>query len=87
MLISWKRIWSVGWIFWPSRIGKNDLDRTRSHTVLRQEWLESGVILGVVLVNASIGFIQESKALKAIEALARATTGEATVLPGGSFSR
>ena len=49
-------------------------------TALLQEWVDSGVILGVVLVNAIIGFVQESKALKAIDALARAMTSEATVL-------
>ena len=30
-------------------------------TALLQEWVDSGVILGVVLVNAMIGFAQESK--------------------------
>ena len=39
-------------------------------TFLLQEWVDSGVIFAVVLVNAIVGFIQESRALKAIEALA-----------------
>ena len=52
-------------------------------TALLQEWVDSGVILGVVLVNAIIGFVEESKALKAIDALARAMTCEATVLRAG----
>ena len=52
-------------------------------TAALQEWVDSGVILGVVLVNAIIGFIQESNATKAIEALARATTTRATVVRGG----
>ncbi len=56
-------------------------------TALLQEWVDSGVILGVVLVNAIIGFVQESKALKAIDALARAMTSEATVLRGGEKKR
>jgi Ca2+-transporting ATPase len=56
-------------------------------TSFLQEWVDSGVILGVVLVNAFIGFIQESKALKAIEALARAMTSEATVLRAGEQKR
>ena len=43
-------------------------------TFALQEWVDSGVIFGVVLVNAVIGFVQESKALKAIEALARLVT-------------
>ncbi|HMQ16341.1 MAG TPA: cation-transporting P-type ATPase, partial [Phycisphaerae bacterium] len=40
-------------------------------TALLGEWLDSGVIFGVVLVNAIVGFVQESKAVRAIEALAR----------------
>ncbi len=52
-------------------------------TAFLQEWVDAGVILGVVLVNAFIGFIQESKAIKAIEALARTMTSEATVLRAG----
>ncbi|MEW8156122.1 MAG: cation-transporting P-type ATPase, partial [Candidatus Thiodiazotropha endolucinida] len=43
----------------------------------------SGVIFGVVLVNAIVGFIQESKALKAIEALAKSMEGSATVVRAG----
>jgi cation-transporting P-type ATPase F len=49
-------------------------------TAFLQEWVDAGVIIGVVLVNAFIGFIQEAKAVKAIEALARTMTTEATVL-------
>ncbi|MBK9167960.1 MAG: cation-transporting P-type ATPase [Bryobacterales bacterium] len=56
-------------------------------TALLQEWVDSGVIFGVVLVNAVIGFLQESKAVNAIEALARAMTSEATVLRGGARKR
>ncbi len=56
-------------------------------TALLQEWVDSGVILGVVLINAIIGFVQESKALKAIDALARAMTSEATVLRAGEKRR
>ncbi len=55
-------------------------------TLLLKEWVDSGVIFGVVLVNAIIGFIQESKALKAIEALARSMEGSATVLRDGKKS-
>jgi Ca2+-transporting ATPase len=56
-------------------------------TAFLQEWVDSGVILGVVLVNAAIGFLQEAKAVKAIEALARAMTSEATVLRAGEKRR
>ena len=52
-------------------------------TFALQEWVDSGVIFAVVLVNAIIGFIQESKALKAIEALACAMEGMATVVRAG----
>ncbi|MEP2774888.1 MAG: cation-transporting P-type ATPase [Luteolibacter sp.] len=36
-----------------------------------QEWVDASVIFGVVLVNALIGYIQEAKAGKAIEALTK----------------
>ena len=56
-------------------------------TFLLQEWVDSGVIFGVVLVNAIVGFIQESKAMKAIEALARSMEGSATVIRAGKKSQ
>jgi len=56
-------------------------------TAFLQEWVDAGVIFGVVLVNASIGFIQEAKAVRAIEALARTMTTEATVLRAGEKQR
>ncbi len=52
-------------------------------TAALQEWVDSGVIFGVVLVNAIIGFLQESKAAKALEALAKMTVTEARVLRSG----
>lgn len=52
-------------------------------TAFLQEWVDAGVIFGVVLVNAVIGFLQESKAIKAIEALSRSLSSEATVMRGG----
>ncbi|MBW2328995.1 MAG: cation-transporting P-type ATPase, partial [Deltaproteobacteria bacterium] len=39
-------------------------------TAALQEWVDSGVIFGVVLVNGIIGYIQESKAENALAALA-----------------
>ncbi|HHL35283.1 MAG TPA: HAD family hydrolase, partial [Desulfobulbaceae bacterium] len=52
-----------------------------------REWVDSGVIFGVVLVNAVIGFIQESKAEKALAALADTMIAEATVLRQGVKQR
>lgn len=51
------------------------------------EWVDAAVIFGVVFVNAVIGFIQESKAERAIEALARMVRTEATVRRGGRKKR
>ncbi|NTV42330.1 MAG: cation-transporting P-type ATPase [Syntrophobacteraceae bacterium] len=56
-------------------------------TSLLQEWVDAGVIFGVVLVNAVIGFLQESKAVKAMEALARTMVTEATVIRHGAKVR
>ncbi len=56
-------------------------------TALLQEWVDSGVIFGVVLVNAIIGYIQEAKAVNALAALARTMTTEATVLRQGEKER
>lgn len=51
------------------------------------EWVDSGVILAVVVLNAAIGFVQESKALRAIEALQRAMTATALVVRAGEKRR
>jgi Ca2+-transporting ATPase len=48
-----------------------------------EEWVDSSVIFGVVLVNTIIGFIQEANALKAIDALSRVLTVSSTVLRNG----
>jgi cation-transporting P-type ATPase F len=56
-------------------------------TFFLKEYVDSGVIFGVVIVNAIIGFFQESKAVKAIEALAKTMTTEATVLRSGEKTR
>lgn len=52
-------------------------------TAFLQEWVDSSVIFGVVLVNAIIGFIQEANALRAINALARVLNISSTVLRDG----
>jgi cation-transporting ATPase F len=51
------------------------------------EWIDASVIFGVVLVNAIIGFLQESKAVSAIEALASTVRTEATVVRAGNRER
>lgn len=51
------------------------------------EWVDAGVIFGVVLVNSIIGFLQEAKAEKAIEALAKLVRTEATVRRFGQKQR
>lgn len=56
-------------------------------TAALQEWVDSSVILAVVLVNAIVGFIQESRALKALEALARTMIAECTVIRDGEPRR
>lgn len=47
------------------------------------EWVDASVILGVVLINAIVGYIQESRAEKAIDALAKMVPTEATARRGG----
>lgn len=56
-------------------------------TAFLREWVDSIVILSVVIVNAIIGFIQESKAMKAIESLSKSMTSEATVIRDGKKQR
>jgi cation-transporting P-type ATPase F len=56
-------------------------------TAFLGEWVDSGVIFGVTLINALIGFIQEGRAESALAALARSVTSEVTVLRGGARQR
>ena len=39
-------------------------------TIFLGEWVDAAVIFGVVLLNAIVGYLQEAKAVAAIEALA-----------------
>ena len=54
-------------------------------TLLLQEWVDSSVIFGVVIVNAIIGFVQESKAESAIESLKKMMTTHTDVLRDGKW--
>ena len=51
------------------------------------EYVDSAVIFGVTFVNALVGFFQESKAEKAIEALSKMVLTEATVRRDGRKQR
>ncbi len=48
-------------------------------TLYLEEYVDAGVIFAVVFVNAVVGYLQEAKAEKAIEALTRLVVTEATV--------
>ncbi|MBK8523812.1 MAG: HAD-IC family P-type ATPase [Betaproteobacteria bacterium] len=58
-----------------------------SVTAVLGEWVDTGVILGVVLVNAVIGYVQEGKAEAALAALARTLASETMILREGSKRR
>jgi len=58
-----------------------------SITSMLQQWVDTGVIFGVVIANAVIGFIQERKADKAIQALARIVKSENIVIRNGEKTR
>ena len=52
-------------------------------TALLGHWIDTGVILAVVLVNAVIGFVQEGRAEQALEALRDMLAPRASVLRDG----
>ena len=56
-------------------------------TAFLGEWVDSGVIFGVTLINALIGFIQEGRAENALAALAKSVSSEVTVLRAGEKLR
>ena len=50
------------------------------------EWVDSAAIIAIVALNAAIGFLQEEKAEKVMEALKKLAAPTAQVLRGGVFS-
>jgi magnesium-transporting ATPase (P-type) len=52
-------------------------------TALLGHWVDTSVIVGVVVINAIIGFIQEGRAEEAMNAIRRMLSPEATVLREG----
>lgn len=51
------------------------------------EWVDAGVIWAVVLLNGIVGFLQESRAAKAIDSLSKTMVSEATVIREGVRQR
>jgi cation-transporting P-type ATPase F len=56
-------------------------------TAVLGKWMDSAVIFAVTVANAIIGYLQESKAEKAIDALSRMVVTEATVRRNGEEQR
>jgi magnesium-transporting ATPase (P-type) len=56
-------------------------------TAVLAHWIDTAVIVGVVVINAVIGFIQEGKAERALEAIRRMLSLHASVKRGGKKSR
>ena len=54
-------------------------------TALLEHWVDSGVIFGVVILNAIIGFIQEGKAEKALDAIRKMLSQQALVKRNGKL--
>lgn len=52
-------------------------------TLLLEHWVDSGVILAVVLINAIIGVVQEGKAEQALKAIRQMLPHQATARRGG----
>ena len=50
-------------------------------------WVDAGVIAGVIVINAIVGFIQEGKAEQALDAIRRMLSLSALVLRGGAQLR
>lgn len=55
-------------------------------TALLAHWVDSGVILGVVVINAVIGFIQEGKAEQALAGIRKMLSPHAQARRGGEWA-
>src|SRR6516165_7328568 len=51
--------------------------------VMTNLWLDASIILGVVLINALLGFIQEGRAEKALDSIRNMLSAEARTVRGG----
>lgn len=56
-------------------------------TAILQHWVDTAVIIAVVVINALIGFIQEGKAEKSLEAIRKMLSPAAVVLRDGERRR
>ena len=54
-------------------------------TAMLEHWIDAGVILGVVVVNAVIGVVQEGKAEKALDAIRKMLSSQAMARRDGTF--
>lgn len=52
-------------------------------TVLLGDWIDASVIFGVVLINAAVGFVQEGKAERALNAVHHMLAAKANVVRSG----
>jgi magnesium-transporting ATPase (P-type) len=55
-------------------------------TALLQHWIDTAVIVGVVVVNAAIGFVQEGKAEEALEGIRKMLSLHAHVRRSGTWT-
>ncbi|NLB83709.1 MAG: HAD-IC family P-type ATPase, partial [Synergistaceae bacterium] len=56
-------------------------------TAFLKEWVDTGVILAVVILNGLIGFIQEGKAREALEGIRKMLSPSADVLRDGQWKK
>lgn len=56
-------------------------------SIFAHEYVDAGLILGIVILNAIIGFIQEYKAEKTIEAMKKLTAAAALVMRDGKIQK